>query len=220
MLGKASLRIVLLATLSLTACRCDDSPPPVRKAEAVAPREPKHEELLVKLPEPEGTIIDPNVLAAALPAALGDAAPEGDAISESSPLSNGGSTASASRTYVQGDLHITVQISDMQHAPLLREMMTNARQRIEKQGASASWKVATVQGHETVVQHLAAQRTALANVIATERLFVNVRVEPADNAEIAIEWANKVPLEPITKLQTQEPAPAPASQPTQPSPAK
>jgi hypothetical protein len=220
MLGKASLRIVLLATLSLAACRCDDSPPPTRKAETKAPREPKHEELLPQLPEPEGTIFDAKVLATALPAALGDAAAEGDATVESSALSNGGSTASASRTYVAVDHRITVQISDMQHAPLLREMMANARKRIEKQGASASWQVATVQGHETVVQYLSAQRTALANVIATDRLFVNVRVEPADDADIAIEWANKIPLEPITKLQAQETAPAQASQPRTPAPAK
>jgi hypothetical protein len=219
MLGNAPLRIVLLATLSLAACRCDDSPP-TRKAETRAPREPKHEELLPQLPEPEGTIFDATVLAGVLPAALGDAAAEGDATVESSALSNGGSTASARRTYVSGDHRITVQISDMQHAPLLREMMANARKRIEQQGASASWKIATVQGHDTVVQHLSAQRTALANVIATDRLFVNVRVEPADSAELAIEWANKVPLEPITKLQAQEPTSAPPSQLPPPAPAK
>lgn len=217
MLGN-SLRIILLAALPLAGCRCDDSPPPIRKAEA--PREPKHEELLGKVPEPEGTIFDAKVLASVLPAALGDATAEGEPVVENVPLSNGGSTASASRTYATVDQKIIVQISDMQHAPLLREMMANARARIAKQGDSATWKIATVQGHDAIVQHLTAQRTALANVIATERLFVNVRVEPADNADVATEWAAKVPLEPITKLQAEGPTPAPPSQPTPAPPAK
>lgn len=210
MLPKDVTRIALLGLLLLGACRCDDGPAPIRKADA--PRELKDEELLGLMPPPEGTPFEPSVLATALPDALGDATPEGDARTESAPLSNGGSTATASRTYVKGEHRITVQISDMQHAPLLREAMSKAMLKSDD-GKSSSWKVATVQGHDAVAQLLAAQQIALANVIATERLFVNVRVEPADSSDIAIEWANKIPLEPITKLQPPGSAPAPGSQP-------
>jgi hypothetical protein len=210
MLSNDVTRIVLLGVVLLGACRCDDAPAPIRKAEA--PRERKHEELLGQLPPPEGTPFEASVLATALPAALGDATAEGDVRTESSPLSNGGSTSMASRTYVKGEHRITVQITDMQHAPLLREAMSNAKTKLEN-SKSSSWKVTTVQGHDAVAQLLAAQSIAIANVIATERLFVNVRVEPAESADAAIEWANKVPLEPIMKLLAPDSPPAPGSQP-------
>lgn len=215
MLSNDVTRIGLLGALLLGACRCDDSPPPTRAAEA--PRERKDEELLAPLPAPEGMAFEASVLATTLPATLGDAAPEGDVRTENTPLSNGGSTSMASRTYVKGEYRITVQISDMQHAPLLREAMTNAKSRLE-QSKSSSWKVSTVQGRDAVAQHLAAQRIAIANVIATDRLFVNVRVEPADSAAAAIEWADKVPLEPITKLQP--PDSEQAAQPPSPPPSQ
>jgi hypothetical protein len=210
MLPKDVIRTALLGLVLLAACRCDDTPPPIRKAEA--PRERKDEELLVQLPQPEGTPFDANVLVTALPAALGDAKPEGEARAESTPLSNGGSTSMASRTYVKGEHRITVQISDMQHAPLLREAMSNAKTKLQD-SKSATSRALTVQGHDAVAQLLAAQRVAIANVIVTERLFVNVRVEPADDLDIAIEWASKVPLEPITKLPQPDSPPAQPSQP-------
>ena len=122
-------------------------------------------------------------------------------------------TAAASRAYVKDGLRITVQISDMQHAPLLRQKITEARARIEKEAGSSSWKAATVQGHDAMVQHLAAQQVAIANVLASERLFVNVRVEPADGTDIALEWANKLSMDAITKLQAPGSAPAQGSQP-------
>jgi len=202
-------RTALLGLLLLGACRCDDAPPPIRKAEAA--RERKDEELLLKLPELEGTPFEPSVLATALPETLGDATPEGDVVTESMPLSNGGSTSTASRTFVKGEHRITVQISDLQHAPLLREAMTNAKTKLAE--GKTSSKIATVQGHDAIAQLLAAQRMAIVNVIATDRLFVNVRVDPADSADIALEWANKVPLEPLTKLQPPGSPPAAPSQP-------
>lgn len=211
MAGQDALRTALLALLLVGACRCDDSPGPVRKAEA--PREPKSEGPLPTLPALEGEVFDPAVLATALPAALGDAQPEGEARTESSPLSNGGSTASASRTYVKEDLRITVQINDLQHAPLLRQAMSKAKDRIDKGGGASTWKFTLVQGHDAMAQHIAAQQMAIANVMATERLFVNVRVEPAESTDIALEWANKLPLEAITKLAAPGSAPAPGSQP-------
>jgi hypothetical protein len=202
-------RTALLGLLLLGACRCDDSPPPIRKADA--PRELKDEALLLQLPEVEGTPFDPSVLATALPATLGDAPPEGDIVIESMPLANGGSTSTASRTFVKGEHRITVQISDLQHAPLLREAMINAKTKLAE--GKTSSKIATVQGRDAIAQVLAAQRMAIVNVVATDRLFVNVRVDPADNADIALEWANKVPLEPLTKLQPPDSAPAAPSQP-------
>jgi hypothetical protein len=209
MLPNDVTRTALLGLLLLGACRCDDSPPPVRRADA--PRELRDEALLLQLPELEGTPLDPSVLATALPATLGDATPEGDVRTESTPLANGGSTSTASRTFVKGEHRIIVQISDLQHAPLLREAMINAKIKLAE--GKTSSKIATVQGHDAIAQILAAQRTAIVNVIATDRLFVNVRVEPADNTDVALEWANKVPLEPLTKLQPPSSAPAEPSQP-------
>lgn len=208
MLQTDAVRFIVLVPLFFTACRCDDTPPPVRAAEK--PRERVHEELEAPMPAPDGTPIDSNVLAKTLPATLGDAAPEGEPRAENMPLSNGGTTSSATRTYVKGEARITVQVSDMQHAPLLRQAITNAKQRIEA-GKRSSWKTAKVHGHDVVVQHLEAQHIAIANVIVTDRLFVNVRVEPAESADTAIEWAGKMIYEPITKLQ------APLTEQGQPS---
>jgi hypothetical protein len=70
-----------------------------------------------------------------------------------------------------------------------------------------------VQGHDVAVQHIANKGVAIANVIVSDRLFLNVRVEPADSADVAIDWAQKLPLDPIIKLQPADSAPASPSQP-------
>jgi len=205
-----SIQTVLLAMLLLGACRCDDKPPPVRKAER---RELKDEELLAQLPKIEGAPIDPALLAETLPAVLDEAKAEGEAQTESTPLANNGSLSIARRTYVQGETRITVQITDMMHAPLLRQTMISAKANAER-GKTSSWTPAEVQGRDAVAQRFAEQNAAIANVAATDRVFVNVRVEPAETAELALQWAEKLPLDPITKLvPTTDPQPAEPKQP-------
>jgi hypothetical protein len=203
------MRTALLALLLVAACRCDDSPPPIRRAEAPKPR--KDEQLLAKIPRPEGTPFEATVLATVLPATLGEAAAEGDVYTETTPLGDAGKLPLARRVYAQGGTRITVQLTDMQHAPVMRQMMLDAKKQAEKM-KSPSWAPATVHGHEAVLQYLPTQGAAIANVTATDRLFVNVRVEPAGNAEAALPWAEKVAYEPITKLappQTPPAAPSP-----------
>lgn len=203
------MRTVLLVLLLVTACRCDDSPPPVRKPEQRRP--PQGEELLGKVPGPEGTPFEPSALAAMLPAKLGEAEADGETQTETTALANDGKLPIARRSYVQGGTRITVQLTDMLHAPLMRQMMLDAKEQAEKT-KSPAWAPATVQGHETVLQHLASQGAAIANVAVTDRLFVNVRVEPAENAAAALPWAEKMTFEPITKLA------APAAPQAAPSP--
>jgi hypothetical protein len=210
MLGNAVIRIALLAVLPLAACRCDDSTPPVRKAEQR--RAPTSEEILAQLPKPEGTPIEPSTLATTLPPALGDATAEGDAQLESTPLGDDGQLSVARRVYVKGEQRITVQLTDALHAPLLRAAVAGAKAKAtEKEGGS--WKLGAVNGRDVALQYFDATSAAMANVIVTDRLFLNVRVEPADKADVALEWAQKIPLEPITKLQAANPAQAPSAQP-------
>lgn len=199
------MRLFLLALLLCSACRCDDSPPPVRKAETRRP--PQDEAALAKIPGPEGATFDPSALAALLPAALGDAASEAEAQTETTALANEGQLPIARRIYVRDNTRITVQLTDMQHAPLMRQMMRDAKQQAEK-SAKPSWTPATVQGYDAVLQYMPSHSAAIANIAVTERLFVNVRVEPADRAELALTWADKLPLEPITKLEPPETSPA------------
>jgi len=204
------MRLFLLAVLLISACRCDDSPPPVRKAEER--RAPQGEELLSKIPGPEGTPFEAASLATLLPATLGDAAAEGEAQAETTALANEGRLPVARRVYVKDSTRITVQLTDMQHAPLMRQMMLEAKQQAEK-SAKPSWTPASVQGRDAVLQHLPSNSAAIANVAVTDRLFLNVRVEPADDAAAALPWAEKLPLEPITKL-----APPQSPPPGAPSP--
>src|SRR5688572_619446 len=154
-LREDAIRIALLAALLVGACECDDEPPPVRKAQALP--ELTDEELLAKLPKIEGTPIDPSALATVLPSTLGDAAAEGDVQTESTPLANEGSLSIARRIYVKDGQRITVQVTDMLHAPLLRQVMMEAKAKAEN-SKSQSWKAATVQGHDAVVQHVPSQQ--------------------------------------------------------------
>lgn len=203
------MRTALLALLLVAACRCDDSPPPIRKAEA--PKPLKDEQLLGKIPGPEGTPFEATVLATVLPATLGEAAAEGEVQTETTPLGEAGKLPLARRVYVQDGTRITVQLTDMQHAPVMRQMMLDANKQAAKM-KTPSWVPASVHGREAVLQHLPTQGAAIANVAVTDRLFVNVRVEPAGNAEAALPWAEKVAYEPIKKLappQTPPAAPSP-----------
>lgn len=194
------------------ACRCDDGPAPIRKAEQ-RHRALGSEGVIPKLPEPEGTPIDASALAGTLPASLGEATADGEAVADNTPLANDGKLPIARRTYEKGDLRITLQLSDTLHAPLLRAAVADAQAKAEEQGERSGWRGGAVQGHDVAVQYLASQSVAIANVVVTDRIFLNVRVDPADSAEAAIEWARKLPLEPITKLQPPGSEPAPPSQP-------
>lgn len=202
--------MLLLVMLPLAACQCDDAPPPPRAPQPRA--ELVGEELLAQLPKPEGTPLDAQALAGALPSAIGGATAEGDAQPESTPLSNEGTLSTARRTYVQDGTRITLQLSDMLHAPLLRQMMLSAKERAE-QGKASAWTPTSVHGLDAVAQHLAVQNAAIANIAITERLFLNVRVEPAEGVQPALDWADKLAFEPLKKLQVEAPAPREPSQP-------
>jgi hypothetical protein len=199
------MRIALLALLLVTACRCDDSPPPIHRAEPPKPR--KDEQLLSKIPGPEGTTFEASTLATVLPDKLGDATPDGAAQTETTALGEAGRLPVARRTYVKDGTRIIVQVSDMQHAPVMRQMMLAAHAEAKK-AKKPSWAPATVRGYDAVLQHMPAQGIALANVAVTDRLFVNLHVDPADNAEAALPWAEQVDYEPIKKLVPPESTPA------------
>lgn len=214
--GNTVSKIALLVVLLLAACRCDDSPPPVRKAEER--REVTGEEGVTQLPMPEGTPLEPSVLATTLPPTLGDATAEGEAVPESTPLGDDGKLSVARRVYVKGEQRITVQLTDALHAPLLLAAVATAKAKAKakaEQTNTDSWQTEAVQGHDVSLQYLETQRAAMVNVIVSARLFLNVRVEPAENASAALEWAQKFPMEPITKLLPADSAPA---QPAQPPP--
>jgi hypothetical protein len=163
------------------------------------------------LPAPEGTPVPTERLATQAPDAIAGFAASGPAEHRGTPLPNGGQVPLIQRDYARDVFKLRLDISDALQAPSLRQLVTS-RQGQERKAAGVDFRGMLVAGQPAIVQWHETNRTAVVNMVIEGRFMANVKVSPAENAELALEVANALPVAAIAALAAPGAGPArPAS---------
>ena len=148
------------------------------------------------LPPPEpppGTPLPGDTFRADIPATVAGFTATTPGEATSAPLANGGVLTKFKRSYKRDEQTLELELSDSLHAPLLPKVIEQ-QQGTEKKTASSELVGTTVGGQPAVLMFQSASRIATASVLLGSRVLLNVRINPADDLQTAVEVASALPL--------------------------